>query len=205
MRAVRNNPNRAHNYFQDFSKCLSIFNKALKLQKNRKRKQNRKREKEKGLPGAHPAGPPAGPAQPPLQRAAWLGQAGKQLLDGEHSMRATQLPAASPLPSSSCRRGTNPLSLPDLADTRSPLWLLSLALPDVARDVTVAAARCSRVQRRPRALSPCPDGSPSSTTSTSQAARRRSPCIIPAAVVFNLGPPEIAVAVPTAPSLPRAH
>ena len=137
----------------------------------------------------HLAGPPAGPAQPPLQRAAWLGQAGRQLLDGEHSMRATQLPAASPLPSSSCRRGTNPLSLPDLADTRSPLWLLSLALPDVARDVTVAAARRSRVQRRPRALSPCPDGSPSSTTSTSQAARRRSPCIVPAAVVFNLGPP----------------
>ena len=84
-------------------------------------------------------------------RPAWLGQAGKQLLDDEHSMRSTQLPAASPLPSSSYRRGMNPLSLPDLTDTRSPLWLLSFALPDDARAVTVAAARRSRVQRRPRA------------------------------------------------------
>ena len=134
-----------------------------------------------------------------------LASTGRQVLDGEHNMLATQLPAASPLPSSSCRRGTNPLSLPDLADTRSPLWLLSLALPDVARDVTIAAARRSHIQRRPRALSPCPDGSPSSTTSTSQAARRRSPCIVPVAVIFNLGPPEIAVVVPTAPRLPRAR
>ena len=62
-----------------------------------------------------------------------------------------------------------------------------------------------RVQRRPHALSPCPDGSPSSTTSTSQAARRRSPCNVAVAVVFNLGPPEIAITVPTAPSLPRAR
>ena len=159
------------------------FRKATKLQKIEKKTET------KNSYLAPPSGPPAGPAQPPLQRAAWLGQAGRQLLDGEHSMRATQLPAASPLPSSSCRRGTTPLSLPDVADIRSSLWFLSLALPDVARDVTVAAARHSHVQHRPRALSPCPDSSPSSTTSTSQAARRRSPCIVPAAVVFNLGPP----------------
>jgi len=34
--AVRNNPNRAHNYLQDFWKRFTIFNKAQYLQKNRK-------------------------------------------------------------------------------------------------------------------------------------------------------------------------
>ena len=47
MWAVGNILNRAYDYFQDFSKCLSIFNKALKLQKIRKRtKQKRERELE---------------------------------------------------------------------------------------------------------------------------------------------------------------
>ena len=92
---VGNIPNLDQEQFGDFGSCLGIFRNATNLQNTYK---NRKRE---SLTWRHPAGPPAGLARPPLQRAAWLGQAGRQLLDGEHSMRATQLPAASPLRSSS--------------------------------------------------------------------------------------------------------
>ena len=92
--------------FMIFGNALAFLLKPNTITKNRKQKQFRK-ESENAylghLPGHLPVQPTkAGPAQPPLQRAAWLGQAGRQLLDGEHSMRATQLPAASPLPSSSC-------------------------------------------------------------------------------------------------------
>jgi hypothetical protein len=125
------------------------------------------------------------------------------VLDGEHSMLATQLPAASPLPSSTCRRGTHSLSLPDLADTPARSLALSLSLSDDARGDTVAAARRSRVQRHPRDLSPCPDDSPSSTTPTSQAVRRRSPSIAPDAVVLNLRPPSINAVDPPHQSLPE--
>ena len=88
-------PTSGHEQFGKFRSFLGIFNKSTNLQNKLKT------GKEEKLTWRHLAGPPAGPAQPPLQRAAWLGQAGRQLLDGEHNMRATQLPAASPLPSSS--------------------------------------------------------------------------------------------------------
>ena len=48
MFAVGNNLNRAHNYFQDFWKRFSIFNKAQHVQKNRKQsliENNRERER----------------------------------------------------------------------------------------------------------------------------------------------------------------
>ena len=76
-------PTRDQVQFGDFGSCLGIFRNATNLQNIYK---NKKRE---SLTWRHLAGPPAGPAQPPLQRATWLGQAGRQLLDGEHSMRAT--------------------------------------------------------------------------------------------------------------------
>jgi len=135
VRALRNNPNRAHNYFQDFSKCLSIFNKALKLQKNRKRKQTGKRGRE-SLPGAHPAGPPAGPAQPTLQRAAWLGQAGRQLLDAGTSA----CHAAARRPASSPRRSA---SLDDLHGAHRTPWTHPFPLP-----LSLAPLRHGRRSRR---------------------------------------------------------
>ena len=55
MWAVGNNLNRAYDYFQDFCKCLSIFNKATNLQKNRKIEI--KEEQETYLAAAHLAGP----------------------------------------------------------------------------------------------------------------------------------------------------
>src|SRR3954465_15225800 len=67
--------------FGDFRSCFSIFNKSTKLQKNRKGKIKGK------LTWRLPTGPPAGPAQLSRQRAAWLGQAGTQVLDGELSVR----------------------------------------------------------------------------------------------------------------------
>ena len=75
-----------------------------------KQKRNRKKEREKELPGA-PPGPPAGPAQLPLQRAAWLGQAGRQVLDGDRTARhaAARRPASSPRrPGSLDRSYTSP-------------------------------------------------------------------------------------------------
>ena len=47
MWAVGNNLKSAYDYFQDFCKCLTIFNKGQKLQKNRKTKTNQKRERER--------------------------------------------------------------------------------------------------------------------------------------------------------------
>ena len=63
MRAVGNDPNRAHNYIQDFWKCLAIFNKAQQIWKYRKMELNGKERERKAtchLPGW--AGPP-GPCQ----------------------------------------------------------------------------------------------------------------------------------------------
>ena len=82
MFAIGNNLNRAHNYFQDFWKRFSIFNKAQQLQLNRKQKQiYKKRGKEAtwALPElASPPGSaqPTGPAshRPPRARrtrSAW--------------------------------------------------------------------------------------------------------------------------------------
>ena len=49
-----------------------------------KQKENRKKGRKLTW---RPPGPPAGPAQLPLQRAAWLGQAGRQVLDGDRAAR----------------------------------------------------------------------------------------------------------------------
>ena len=89
---VGNIPTLDQEQFGDFRSCLGIFNNSTKLQKNRKK--NRK----EGLTWRLQPGPPAGPAQ---RRASELlaGQAGRQVLDGEHRMGATHLLAASPPPS----------------------------------------------------------------------------------------------------------
>ena len=52
MFAVGNILNRAHNYFQDFWKRFSIFNKAQQLQLNRKSKTNQKK-REGSTPGPY--------------------------------------------------------------------------------------------------------------------------------------------------------
>ena len=98
MRAVRNNPNRAHNYFQDFSKCLSIFNKALKLQKNRKRKQNRKERKRKAYlaPPSRPTCRPS-PATAPASCLAWPGRQAAARRRAQHACHAAARRLAAPL------------------------------------------------------------------------------------------------------------
>ena len=65
MFAVGNILNRAHNYFQDFWKRFSIFNKAQQLQLNRKTETNQKKEREGSPPGPYLCWPsPPGSAQP---------------------------------------------------------------------------------------------------------------------------------------------
>ena len=64
MFAVGNILNRAHNYFQDFWKRFSIFNKAQQLQLNRKTETNQKK-REGSPPGPYLCWPsPPGSAQP---------------------------------------------------------------------------------------------------------------------------------------------
>ena len=69
MFAIGNILNKAHNYFQDFWKRFSIFNKAQQLQLNRKRKQIRKRERGRSPPGPYlcwPANLACASRHPPL-------------------------------------------------------------------------------------------------------------------------------------------
>ena len=120
---VGNIPTMDQEQFGEFWNCLSIFLNSTKLQKNRKRKTGR------NLTWRLLTGPLAGPAQLPRQRAAWLGQAGRQVLGGEHRMGATHLVTASPLPSPSRNVDrsttlprtprTSPL-LPSSSPSRSP-------------------------------------------------------------------------------------
>ena len=93
---VGNIPTMDQEQFGEFWNCLGIFKKTPQSCKKIE-----KEKQEENLTWRLLTGPPAGPAQLPRQRAAWLGQAGRQVLGGEHRMGATQLPAASPLPSSS--------------------------------------------------------------------------------------------------------
>ena len=87
---VGNIPTLNQEQFGEFWNFLGIFKNSTKLQKNRKRKITER------LTWRPLTGPPAGPAQ---RRASELlaGQAGRQVLDGEHRMGATHLLAASPL------------------------------------------------------------------------------------------------------------
>ena len=85
-----NIPTKDQVQFGEFWSCLGIFRNSTNLQNK-----NKKTEIGKTYL-APPRGPPAGPVQPPLQRAAWLGQTGRQLLDGGRSVRhaAARRPAS---------------------------------------------------------------------------------------------------------------
>ena len=123
MWAVGNNLNRAYDYFQDFCKCLTIFIKALKLQKNRERVTNRK-ERERKARGHLPGWPgPSGLCQSSPTSAS-------------RQRRDTAMPPCSPrhlpacLPSPTpARRLESPLRhRPDPVDTSHAPLPLSLAL-----------------------------------------------------------------------------
>ena len=126
------------------------------------RNRKERRERERKLTWRHLAGPPAGPAQPPLQRATWLGQAGRQVPDAGTSARhaAARRPASSPRrPGGLDRSSTSP-------PTSQTLSTLSSSSPSPsphhgrrrrARTVVVAAPtvvpeprRRVRRLRRPR-------------------------------------------------------
>ena len=69
-----------------YKNALAFYLNEQSCKRNETEKKIEKKGREKSLPGA-PPGPPAGPAQLPLQRAAWLGQAGRQVLDGARAAR----------------------------------------------------------------------------------------------------------------------
>ena len=96
---VGNIPTLDQEQFGEFWNFLGIFKNSTKLRNNRKRE---KTENRKTLTWRLLTGPPAGPAQLPRQRAAWLGQAGRQVLDGD---RAARHAAARRLASSPRRPG----------------------------------------------------------------------------------------------------
>ena len=64
MFAVGNILKRAHNYFQDFWKRFSIFNKAQQLQLNRKTETNQKKRRKKPTWALPVLAQPPGSAQP---------------------------------------------------------------------------------------------------------------------------------------------
>ena len=118
---VGNNPAMDQEQFGEFWNCLSIFFKTPQSFKKIEKEKH-----EENLTWRLLTGPPAGPAQLPRQQAAWLGQAGRQVLGGEHRMGATHLVAASPLPSSSCDVDHSPSlprtpQTPPLLSSSSPL------------------------------------------------------------------------------------
>ena len=68
-----------------YKNALAFYLNEQSCKRNETEKKIGKREREEAY--LAPPGPPAGPAQLPLQRAAWLGQAGRQVLDGDRAAR----------------------------------------------------------------------------------------------------------------------
>src|SRR3954464_14301817 len=159
MFAVGNNPSSAHNYFQDFWKCLSIFNKSTKLQKKIE-----KETKWENLPDAvHQAHLPA---QPSCRASELLGLARQAArCSTASSGRATHLAAA--------LLHLLAASPPWMASTSSPrppghAIRPSVSLPHFPSPWPTPPSPLrhrSRSHRRPRAAPPCQIDSPSSTSS----------------------------------------
>ena len=128
--------NSGHEQFGDFWSCLGIFSNSTKLQKiieNRNKK-----EREGTNLAAHQPAHLAGPAQQPLQRAACLRQAGRQVLDGGTSARhaVARRPASSPRLSA----GLDELHVvPRTPWTPHSLTCLSPSLSHTMADATAAA------------------------------------------------------------------
>ena len=106
-----------------------------KVAKEMKQKRNRKKGDRERVTW-RPTGPPAGPAQPPLQRAAWLGHARKQVLDVGRSTHdaAARRPASSPRRAAALDRSHTP---PPSSQTRP---LLPSSSPSLSRTMADDAA-----------------------------------------------------------------
>ena len=139
MFAVGNILNRAHNYFQDFWKRFSIFNKAQQLQLNRKRKQIREREREGeahlGLTCAGSAHPACASRHPPLLVGRGVSPARAPAATSCCLLVPIRAPRRRPAPP--C---TPPLSPPRLPHPL-PRWPSAI----------LAAVRCRRHQSHPLA------------------------------------------------------
>ena len=138
MFAVGNILNRAHNYFQDFWKRFSIFNKAQQLQLNRKTETNQKKKREReahlGLTCAGPAHL-ARPSRLALPVVVLLAPEGR----GARGRRPRPHAGHLLLPPTPWRRlrvprrpPRLPLFLPTLPVASPPLWLSPHLPADIA-------------------------------------------------------------------------
>ena len=129
MFAVGNILNRAHNYFQDFWKRFSIFNKAKQLQFNRKQKLIQKKG-DRSPPGPYLARPSllARPVTP------YLAPGGR----GACSPRAGHAPATSCF----CRRRETPRGRHATPTSPSHTLSLSLSSPSSSPAMAERAPRC---------------------------------------------------------------
>ena len=157
---VGNTPTMDQEQFGEFWNYLSIFNNSTNLQNKKNRRTGEK------LTWRLLTGPPAGPAQLPRQRAAWLGQAGRQgaRRRAPHGCHAPARRLAAPLarltswidPSLSPEPPRRPLSSPAPPPRAPQPW--PTPPPPLHRR--------SRAPRRPCVVSSCPGAPPPSTSSS---------------------------------------
>ena len=178
MRAVRNNPNRAHNYLQDFWKRFSIFNKAQRWQLNRKTETNQKKREREAHLGLTCAGPAhlarpsrlAASCRPPparKTRSAWPAPAATRRPHAGHLLllpmpwRRPGMPRDPHVPLSSS------LTLPSSPSPSPAPWPTSL----------LSSHRRSHVLHHPLASLTCPEAPPQRPRPPHRATHRRRPCI----------------------------
>ena len=175
MFAVGNNPNRAHNYFQDFWKRFSILIKAQQLQLNRKNR-NKSKKRERGKPpGPHLCWPsPPGSAQP-------TGLASRPPPPARRTRSAWSAPAATRRPPPASADAWRRLGVPrdPHVPFSSSLTLPSSPSPSPAPWSTPLSPshRRSRALRHPLASLTCPEAPPRRPRPPHRATLRRRPCI----------------------------
>ena len=170
---VRNNPNRAHNYLQDFWKRFGIFNKAQKLQK---KTENNLEERERTPTWATYLADPPGRPSTVLAHASQLlcpRQAGTEVTPTSTSSPRRHLLAAR----APGHLGDLHVAAPTPWTPHSPPCLSPSPFP-ISPNASVATDEHHRGHR----LSLAPSSSPESPTHLPhplhRATRHRRPCII---------------------------
>ena len=197
-------PYSEHEQFGDFWKCLSIFNKATKLQNNRKQEIEKKRYLTV-QPTTVVAYWPK-PARPTRGSTVFF------LLPGGEAAACPAHSRAAPAPA--CHLTVSRHFQPCRIDALVPLCLLlshnsprpfARYFSRASPTAVVAAARCCPGHRNCLAFQPCPAAPPSSISSPRPSPKRLNtlhrpprPCLPPSAA-------DIAGNTTTPPGPPRAH
>ena len=161
MFTVGNILNRAHNYFQDFWKRFSIFNKATNLQKIEKEKQSK--AEAYLAPTNRPTSRPS-PAAAPASCLAWPGRQAAARRRAQHACHVAARRLAAPLVQ--LMTGIAPPLSPE--PPRHLLFSL-VPLPRAPQPWPPPPPpphRRSRAPRRPCSVSPCLGAPPPSSSSS---------------------------------------